>query len=187
MEDKELIDLFNSRSEQAVQAAKDKFGCLCKKIILNIVKNMEDCEECENDTYLKLWNTIPPQQPQSLTAYISRIAKNTALSKYRSNHRQKRGSGEIDLVFEELEELTPSSRNIQAETEDRETVKAVNEFLEQLPKDRRIIFVRRYWFCHSVKDIAEDTELTGSNVSAILSRTKTALKDYLKERGLYGE
>ena len=187
MEDREIIELFNCRSETAVKAASEKFGRLCRKIIFNILKNKEDCEECENDTYMKLWNTIPPQQPKRLTAYIARIAKNTALSKYRDQHREKRGGNEIDLVFDELSELTPSSHSTEALTENREAVQAVNEFLGQLPKEKRVIFVRRYWYCHSIKDIAESLNITPSNASAILSRTKSALKDFMKERGFYYE
>lgn len=187
MEDREIIALFNSRSDNAVKAASEKFGRLCKKIIFNILNNKEDCEECENDTYMKLWNTIPPQQPQSLTAYIARIAKTTALNKYRDNHRQKRGGTEANLVFDELEEFTPSGLNVQRQAEGKEAVEAVNAFLEQLPKEKRIIFVRRYWFCHSVKDIAADFNLTETNTSVILNRTKAALKAYLQERGLYNE
>ena len=136
---------------------------------------------------MKLWNTIPPQQPKRLTAYIARIAKNTALSKYRDQHREKRGGNEIDLVFDELSELTPSSHSTEALTENREAVQAVNEFLGQLPKEKRVIFVRRYWYCHSIKDIAESLNITPSNASAILSRTKSALKDFMKERGFYYE
>lgn len=187
MEDREITELFNSRSEEAIKTAKEKFGRLCKKIIFGILKNEEDCEECENDTYMKLWNTIPPQQPKSLTAYIARIAKTTAINKYRADHREKRGGGEIDLVFDELADIVPSKDNVQGMAESKETAAAINEFLEQLPKEKRIIFVRRYWFCSSVKDIAYDLKLTESNISVILSRTKSALKDFLKERGLYDE
>lgn len=183
MDDSEIIELFNRRSETAVKAASEKFGALCRKIIYNILKNKEDCEECENDTYMKLWTTIPPKQPQILTAYIARIAKNTALSKYRAKHREKRGGSELDLIFEELSDIVPAPHTTQESVEAKETVELVNEFLKQLPREKRIIFVRRYWFCHGVKEIAKDVNLTPSNVSAILSRTKAALKDYLKERG----
>lgn len=187
MEDFEIIELFNRRSESAVKAASEKFGSLCRKIIYSILKNKEDCEECENDIYMKLWDTIPPQQPKLLSAYIARIAKNLAISKYRYSHRQKRGSGEIDLVFEELSDFAPSPHTPEKTAESRETVEAVNEFLRRLPEEKRIIFIRRYCCCSSVKDIAKDMNLTESNAFSILSRTKSALKDYLKERGLYNE
>lgn len=184
MEDSEIIELFNRRSETAVKAASEKFGGMCRKIIFGILKNKEDCEECENDIYMKLWSTIPPKQPKVLIAYIARIAKNAALSKYRDLHREKRGGSEIDLIFDELSDIVPTPYTTQESVENKETVRFVNEFLKQLPAEKRIIFVRRYWFCHSVKEIARDFNLTPSNVSAILSRTKTALKDYLKERGV---
>lgn len=187
MEDFEIIELFNRRSESAVKAASEKFGSLCRKIIYSILKNKEDCEECENDTYMKLWDTIPPQQPMLLSAYIAKIAKNLAITKYRYSHRQKRGSGEIDLVFEELSDFAPSPHTPEKTAESRETVEAVNEFLRRLPEEKRVIFIRRYWCCSSVKDIAKDMNLTESNAFSILSRTKAALKEYLKERGLYNE
>lgn len=184
MEDNEIIDLFNSRSQSAVEEASKKFGGLCGKIISNILSSKEDCEECVNDTYMKLWDSIPPAKPNSLSAYIAKIARNSALSKYRENHRQKRGNDNVNLVLDELENLITSGSTVEQQAERAELLSAVNGFLSEQPKDRRIIFVQRYWYCYATAEIAERNGMSQTNITTILSRMRTALKKYLEERGL---
>ncbi len=184
MEDNEIIALFNNRSQSAVEEASKKFGGLCKKIASDILNSKEDCEECVNDTYMKLWDSIPPANPNILSAYIAKITRNLALTKYRENHRQKRGSGNTELVLEELENFLVSDKTVEQQAERTELVSAINDFLSQQPKDKRIIFVQRYWYCCSTAEIAERNGISKTNVTTLLSRMRTALKKYLEERGL---
>lgn len=107
MEDNEILRLFNERDEEALRAVAEKFGRLCGSIARNILHNSEDVEECLNDTYLKAWESIPPAKPRVLSAYLAKIAKNISLNRYKSDHREKRGGGDTELVFDELAELEP--------------------------------------------------------------------------------
>lgn len=184
MEDSRILELFNRRDEAAVRAVAEKYGALCASVSRNILQNSEDVEECLNDTYLKAWESIPPAHPERLSSYLAKIAKNISLNRYKSEHREKRGGGESMLVFEELEELEPFAANSVAETAERnELLAEINRFLGRLKKEKRIIFVRRYWYCDEISELAAAFGISESNVYAILSRTRAELKKYLKKRG----
>lgn len=184
MEDNEILRLFNERDEDAIRAVAEKFGRLCGSIARNILHNSEDVEECLNDTYLKAWESIPPAKPKVLSAYLAKIAKNISLNRYKSDHREKRGGGDTALVFEELAELESFAAGSVEDTAERhELLAETNRFLGRLPEVRRVIFVRRYWYCESVSELARFFGMTENNVSATLSRTRAELKKYLKKRG----
>lgn len=184
MEDNEILELFYSRDEEAIRAVSDKFGGLCRSIARNILQNNEDAEECINDTYMKAWESIPPAKPKILSAYLAKIAKNVSLNRYKSDHREKRGGGAVDLVFEELEELEAFADGGVAETaERRELLSEINAFLKKLPVGKRVLFVRRYWYCDSIAELSGRYGISENNVSASLSRTRAELKKYLKKRG----
>lgn len=184
LEDNEILELFNSRDEDALRAVSEKFGGLCGSISRNILKNSEDVEECLNDTWLKAWESIPPAKPKILSAYLAKIAKNISLNRWKSNRREKRGGGAVDLVFEELEELEAFAGGDVAETaERRELLEEINRFLGKLSADKRKIFVRRYWYCDGIPELAAAFGMSENNVSATLSRTRAELKKYLKKRG----
>lgn len=184
LEDNEILELFNSRDEDALRAVSEKFGGLCGSISRNILHNSEDVEECLNDTWLKAWESIPPAKPKILSAYLAKIAKNISLNRWKSERREKRGGGAVDLVFEELEELEAFAGGDVAETaERRELLEEINRFLGRLPGDKRRIFVRRYWYCDGISELAAAFGMSENNVSATLSRTRAELKKYLKKRG----
>lgn len=184
LNDNEILELFNSRDENAVRAVSEKFGGLCGSIARNILQNSEDAEECLNDTWLKAWESIPPAKPKILSAYLAKIAKNISLNRWKSERREKRGGGVVDLVFEELEELEAFAGGDVAETaERRELLEEINRFLSRLTADKRRIFVRRYWYCDGISELAASFGMTENNVSATLSRTRAELKKYLKKRG----
>lgn len=182
MDDNEIIELFNRRDENAAAEAHKKYGALCGRVAQNILHNSWDAEECVNEALWKAWESIPPQQPANLSAFLVKIAKNIALNKYRAQHREKRGSGEAALVLEETEDLLICG-SIEEETERKEVIKAINGFLAKQPARKRIIFVRRCWFCDSVSRIAADYGISQGSVSAILSRMRESLKKYLRKRG----
>lgn len=183
MTDLEIISLFNSRNEQALSEVSVKYGGSCLRIAGNILKNAEDAEECVNDTYLKVWESIPPEQPDNLCAYVAKVTRNTAIDRYRSDRSEKRGGGEIPLILDELAECVSDRSNIELTAEQHELLAAINDFLGTLSLQRRIEFVSRYCLCESVKSIAERFGITQNNVSVNLNRTRKSLVDYLKKRG----
>ena len=177
-----IIELFNMRSEKAVSTLSEKYGKLCKSISYNILANKEDSEECVNDTYLKVWNSIPPTKPDNLMAYVCRVARNIALDKLRYNLRGKR-SGKTDTLLSELSECIPSRENVEESADD--TLKsAINTFLRSLSERDRKIFVRRYFFCDDIKSIAKLCEISETNVTTVLNRTRNNLKKYLSDNGI---
>lgn len=183
LEDSKIIDLFFERSEQAIEELDHKHGAAVKKTAANILRDRLDVEECVNDTYLGVWNRIPPQRPSPLVSFVCRIARNLAVSRLRSETADKRNSG-FDLVLDELEEFIPSGMNVEAEYESKELLAAVNRFLSALSYDDRFLFVRRYWFADSVKDIAAAMHDSENRTSVRLFRLREKLRNTLKKEGL---
>lgn len=184
MEDSQIIDLYWQRSENAIAETSAKYGKLLRKIALNIVGNFSDAEECENDTYVATWNAIPPTRPNILSAFLGKIARNIALNRYEYNKAQKRNN-EFDLVLSELEECIASKSTVEESVEEGLVASMLDEFLEGLKKETRVIFVRRYWYSDSVKDIAKRMQISESKVKTVLFRTRNQLQDYLAERGVF--
>lgn len=177
-----IIELFTSRSKEAVSALSKKYEKLCRSISYNILRNKEDAEECVNDTYLKVWDSIPPAKPDNLMAYVCRIARNISLDKLRYNLRSKR-NGSTDALLSELSECIPSMDNVEESADD--TLKnAITDFLDGLSDRDRNIFVRRYFFCDNVKSISKRLGVTETNVTTILNRTRNNLKKYLSDNGI---
>lgn len=181
MDDRELIALLWRRSEDALAALSQRFCQRLQRLAQNILPNEADAQECVNDTYLALWNTIPPNRPLSLSAYVYRLCKNIAVSRLRAIHAQKRSGYEIAL--DELSEAI-GTNSLEQQLEARELGNAIDRFLETLSKENRVIFLRRYWQGDQVKDIAKQLALTESSVSARLSRMRQNLKLYLTKEGL---
>lgn len=185
MEDSRIIELFFARSEQAITELSLKYGKLLLHIAHNILGDREDAAECVNDTYLGVWNSIPPNRPDPFIAYICRIARNQALKKHRSRTADKRKSS-LALSFEELEG-TLSCISAEDMWTAKETGAEINRFLETLDKESRVMFVRRYYFSDSVGNIARIFGMTENHVSVKLSRMRKQLKKYLAEKGILVE
>lgn len=183
MEDNEIINLFQARSEQAIEELSKKYGAICTKIALNILKNRLDAEECVNDAYLGVWDTVPPQNPSPLLAYVSRIVRNLSIRKYHSNTSAKRNSF-YDAALDELENCIASGQTIENELSAKELSGLIDTFLGTLDKTSRIIFVRRYWYSDPVSDIAAKMRMSSNNVSVRLSRTRAKLRKFLKKEGI---
>lgn len=184
MEDTQIIHLFYKRSEQAIAALEKKYGRLCCKIANNMLNSSQDVEECVNDAYYAVWNSIPPQNPAPLSAYICRIVRNLSVKKYHSNKAKKRNST-YDLVLEELEAYIPARNTIESEWESKELAKVIDGFLETLGKENRILFVKRYWFSESVADIAKELGMSEHTVSGRLYRIRIKMKKYLQKEGVW--
>ena len=182
MEDKKIIELFFARSERAIECVRERYGDLCRHIASNMLSDPEDVEECLSDTYLALWNAIPPAQPQKLRPFVARIARNQAGNKLAYNSARKRGR-EVTVPLEELEPWLASSRDVEGELDGKELTRAIERFLLTLDADSRNVFLRRYWFYDSVEQIAEGYGTTESWVKSRLLRTRSKLRIYLIKEG----
>ena len=182
MLDEEIIELFFTRSEEALKAMKAKYGKICLQTSYNILDNYFDAEECVNDSYLGVWNAIPPTRPDPLLTYVLKIVRNVSLTRYQKNHAKKRNSS-YDVAVEELEEFLVSPDSVESRMELKELTVSIERFLDSLNELNRVIFVRRYWFYDNYMQIAKKVGLSEKNVSVRLTRLRKQLKDYLEERG----
>ncbi len=181
MDDKELLALFAARSERAIAETEQKYGGLCRKLAQRILESYEDAEECVNDALLNAWNTIPPEQPDSLAAYLNVLTRNLALNRLKAQNRFKRSGGQIPAVLDELEECIPAAESVEAEYDRRSFLAALERFLDTLPHDARVIFVRRYWYMNSCREIADAYRMSESKVRVSLMRTRRKLKAFLEK------
>jgi len=184
VEDKKIVELYWERSETAIVETQKRYGGYCHYIAYNILYSHEDAEECVNDTYIKAWNALPPHRPERLAAFLGIITRNTALDRYLSDRTKKRGGGQTEAVLNELSECVPDEKSSGCMADELALREAINGFLGSLPAQKRIIFMRRYWYMSSVKEIAEDYGLTESNVKVTLLRTRNRFKAYLEKEGI---
>ena len=182
MEDEKIIGLFFERDESAVKETDSKYGRLCFEISNNILHSLPDAEECVNDTYMKLWNAIPPTHPENLKAYICKIARTISLMRYRHLSAKKRAR-EFEISLSEMEDVLPDE-SISENIADEHIGEAINEFLATLDKDSLNIFVRKYWFFDTVRDIALRYSFSESKVKSSLFHSREKLKKYLSEKGI---
>lgn len=183
MQDSKIIDLFFERSEQAITELSDKYEKLCKKISMNILGNEEDALECINDSYLGIWNAIPPEKPDNLKYYLCRIVRNNALKRFHANTAKKRNSF-YDVALHELEECLPDENTLEKKLTADEISCLLNSFIESQSITNRIIFVRRYYFSDSITEISQRVSLTENNVSVRLNRMRKSLKNHLEKEGV---
>lgn len=177
-----ITELYFARDEQAISQTKSEYGKLLAGIVAGILPQVQDAEECLNDTYLQLWNTIPPTKPTSLRAYACKIARNLALNKLKYISAEKRGS-QLDAVLDELSEVIPSQDDVEAEIDKRELGRLISEFLHGQTKDNRIIFIKRYWQVMPCNEIAKEMGYSRTKIGSSLHRTRAHLRRYLNERG----
>ena len=181
MEDEKIIELFFTRSENAISELSKKYEKICMTISMNILGNNEDAEECINDTYLGVWNTIPPQKPDNLTAFVCRIARNLSLKKHAYNSAEKR-QGNYGVCIDELAECIPSHHTVESEIEFSQLSETVNKFISSLDKTNQFLFVRRYFFSDSYESLANHTGLKEQAIRTRLSRIRSNLKKFLAQQ-----
>ena len=180
--EQQMIEKLFARSEDVLKDMETTYGKLCSRLISQILnQNEEDTRECMNDVYLGVWNTIPPQRPQSLQAYICKIARNVAMKKLEYHTSQKR-HGTTVSIQEELDACLPTAKN---EYDELELAEIMNQFLETLDKESRILFVRRYWYVDSVEELAKNFGYSKNHISVKLGRIRKKLKKYLEKEGIY--
>ncbi len=183
MEDEKIIGLFFARSEQGIQELDNQYGTICRSLSYNIVNNRQDAEECVNDAYLGMWNTVPPARPSPLLAYLCRIVRNLSLKAYWKKNAAKRSSV-YTIAMEEIEAYIADRKTVEDEIEARELARIMEAFLDTLTLENRVIFMRRYWFSDSCRDIAGLMGLTEKNISVRLTRIRQKMRQYLMERGV---
>ncbi len=184
MEDEKIIELFFARSEQGIRELDGKYGKACSRLSYNIVNNTQDAEECVNDAYLGAWNAIPPARPNPLLSYILKIVRNISLNSYWKKMAAKRG-GQYTVALEEIEACIADKNSVEDEIEASELAHIIEKFLDTLTVENRVIFIRRYWFSESCRDIAGYVGLSEKNISVRLTRIRGKLRQYLIEREVY--
>ena len=185
MDDLKIIELFFDRKECAIAETERKYGCYLSKIAYNILFDTEDSKECVNDTYMKAWNTIPPQKPEILRTFLGKITRRLAIDIFRKKHAEKRGNSEYAISLSELDECIPDKYSAETEFEQKELSKSINLFLASLSKENRDIFVCRYFYSDSIKEIASFFGTSESKIKSSLFRSRKILKDQLLKEGFY--
>ncbi len=182
MTDYDIIKLYFDRSERAIEETDAAYGRYCRYIANEILRNLEDSEEVVNDTYLKTWESIPPQNPPSLKLFLGKITRFLSINRLEYRNAQKRGGGQYSLVLDELCGVIPSG---ESSVVDEIALKdAINSFLRSLPEEKRRIFIRRYWYMSPISEIAEDFSVSEGKVKMILSRTRKELRKVLEKEGI---
>ena len=184
MEDEQIVDLFLQRKDSAINALKNKYDRFCYSIIMKIVPDQRDIDECLNDLYLRIWNSIPPDHPNCLPAYLAKITRNIALDKYSYNTAKMRNS-DLTTAFSELEPFLGEQESSLENFADAQDFKDfINRFLRKQPKEARVFFVRRYWYGDSIKEIAAAYKVSEEKVKTSLFRTRNKLKSAMIKEGI---
>lgn len=187
MEDEQIVDLYWQRDEAAIEQTRQKYGRYCHSIAYNILENAQDAQECENDTYLAAWNAIPPHRPEILSTFLGKLTRRICLDRRRTQNATKRGGDTVTLSLEELAGCIPNGRSFIDTLEERELARLISAFLRKLPARDRQIFVRRYWYCDSIAQIARDFTSGESRIKMNLLRTRNKLMEYLRKEGVISE
>ncbi len=183
MEDSEIVEMFIQRSEDAIRQLDGRYGGLCRQVSYNILFNRQDMQECVNDTYLKVWESVPPQRPANLKAFVCKLVRCISINRLRFNTRQKRHQ-EMELLLSEVDECLPSTQDPSQHFDQQQTVELINRWLRTLDNATQLMFVRRYVLMESIPQLAATFALTKSNVSTRLYRARKQLKKYLEKEGV---
>ncbi len=183
VQDDKIIDLLWDRKEDAINALADKYGNYCFSVAYNILHDKEDSKECVNDTYFSAWNSIPPHKPNCLSTYLGKITRNRAINKRKYYSAEKRGAGNAEIVMSELSECIPSRDSVEDIVETEELTKSINKFLTLQSTYKRNIFVKRYWYVCSIRQIADDLDVTEGKIASILFRMRNELRKHLAKEG----
>lgn len=187
MDDKKIISMFWNREEAAIKNLQKEYGNELMRLSLRIVGNAEDAEECVNDTFLKVWNSIPDEKPDSLFSYCAKITRNISINKLRDNTTIKRGGEYINIMLSELEDCTSDLETVESIAGYHELSNLISGYLSALKQEYRVMFVKRYWYAEKVKTIARSHNCSTKKVESVLLRTRRNLRNYLAERGYYNE
>ena len=182
MEDSEIIRLFQERDERAISEAQSKYGAFCLRLAGSITRDEEDARECVNDAWLRVWNHIPPDEPENFRAYLGRIVRNLALNRYEHEHAEKR-SAAMTEILDEWEDCLPASSDVEKEIDAKELTALLDRWLSALPAEDRRMFVRRYWYGDSVKELAKRAGVRAGAMTQRLYRLRLELRSLLTKEG----
>lgn len=185
MEDTEIIALYWDRDERAISETTEKYGSYCHSISYRLLQNTEDAKECVNDTYVGAWNSIPPHRPGLLSAFLGKITRRISLNRLRERNAGKRAAGQYALTLNELSDCIPSGQRAEDMAETKELTRILNAFLATLATEERRVFLCRYWYFDSVKEIANRFNCGQSKIKMMLKRTREKLLTHLKKEGFY--
>lgn len=183
MEDQQIVALYWQRDQLAIEQTERKYGSYLTKVAYNILRDLEDCAESVNDTYMAAWNAMPPHSPQSLCAFLSKLTRRISIDLLRKKQSAKRGGGEYEMSLEELSQCLPGGNDPEAEANGRALARSIECFLRDIPEKNRNAFIGRYFYMDPVKEVARYCGLTESNTKVLLHRTRTALREYLEKEG----
>lgn len=183
MDEKEIVDLFFARNENAISQLENKFGNYCFTIAKNILMNFEDSQECVQDVYYKVWNSIPPKRPENFKAWLGKTVRNSALNILTKHNAQKR-SGKAEIPFDELQDCIASGSTPETAMESSELGETISDWLGTLSSEDRILFVRRYWFGEKLKDLAKKKNISEKKLSMKLYHLRKELKNALEKEGI---
>ena len=184
MEDHKIIDLYWARSQQAIAESEAKYGPYCRSIARGILDRAEDAEECVNDTWFRAWNAMPPQRPNILSAFFGKLTRNLSLDRWRKERAAKRGGSQVEVALHELEDCLPGKDTPEETLRRKEFRDGLNRFLETLPERERVIFVSRYWYLRSIREISQGTGLSEGSIKTQLCRTRKKLHTFLQKEEL---
>lgn len=184
MEDTQIVEMYWERNESAIAETQTKYGTYLRRVAYNILANDEDCGECVNDTYFKAWESIPPNRPAKLSAYLAAITRNLAISLFRSKNTASRAGSQYALSLDELSECVSGDDTVEGAAESGMISKSISNYLRTLPQEARVIFVCRYFYNDSITDIAGYFGASESKIKSSLFRTRKGLKEHLTKDGI---
>ena len=180
--DKQIIDLYWHRDESAIEETDKKYGRMLYSLSYSVLSSREDAEECVNDTYVDAWGAMPEARPMYLGAFLSKITRRISIDRFRSIHREKRGG--MGAVTEELTDCIPDGGSVEADYENGRLADTLNRFLHAQPTEKRVMFVRRYFYSQSIAEIAQCLGVTETKVKVTLHRMREALRTVLEQEEL---
>lgn len=183
MEDAVIVELYWQRDERALAETQKKYGIFLTRLATGILNNTQDAEECVNDTWQQAWNSIPPERPQYLSAWLGKVARNLCLNRWHKNHAHKRDQGLTQLLGE-LEDCIPSPALVEDTLDDEALADALTAWLKSLPQDDRVLFLRRYWFGDPLQDLAIESQTDAKKLAQRMFRLRKDLKKHLEKEGI---
>ncbi len=183
MDDRQIIQLYWQRDERAVAETDRKYGAYCRAIAMNLLGERRDAEECVSDAYHQAWRSMPPQRPDCLRAWLGRVVRNLSLNRWQRARAKKRGGG-MECLLSELEECVPSPRTVEGQLESERLGAVLSGWLHQLPREDRVLFVRRYWYGEALKDLARERGERAGRLAQRMYRLRAGLRRELEKEGI---